>query len=223
MKNIVEIYRWWLEIIDKAGDPSWEDFEWSAQFNIATVLVLKDEFHNLHNRGENAKTPYAFENTSIDLMKWHPQIKPFESQTDTNGRILWDVIENAFNNRELFQINSIDLKNGEEWEYVRYRRHNDIGRLRENVFKKPSIEKPTWAGFSDYIQFEPMAKNDIRFSLFLYPIEANIDFLDDTKNINTDLTTSAIMSVLFRMAQLNGIKIREQQFYELTAQQENKQ
>lgn len=223
MKNIVEIYRWWIEIIDKAGDPSWEDFEWSAQFNMATVSLLKDEFHNIHNRGENAKTPYAFENTSIDLMKWHPQIKPFDSDTDNDGRISWLTIESAFNNRELFQINSIDLKNGDKWEFVRYRRHNDVGRLRENVFKKPSIERPTWCGFSDYIQFEPIVATKVRFSLFFYPVEANIDFVDSTKNIDTDLTKSAIMSVLYRMAQLNGIKIREQQLFEMASVQETKE
>ena len=223
MKNIVEIYKWWLEIIDKAGDPSWEDFEWSAQFNMATIALIKDEHHNLHNRSDKAKVPYGFENTSIDLMKWHPQIKPFEIDTDNNGRVLWDSLESAFDNREVFQINSMDLNDGAKWNYVRYRRHNDSGRLRENIFKTPSIDKPTWVGFSDYIQFEPIAKHKIRFSLFLYPIEANIDFEDPAKNIDTDLTKSAILSVLFRMAQINGIKIREQQLYELATQQENKQ
>lgn len=223
MKNVIEIYNWWLEIIDKAGDPSWEDFEWSSQFNMACVSLLKDEYHNLHNRGENAKVPYAFENTSIDLVKWHPQIKPVMVATNNVGIINWSILEGLIDNREVFHINSIELKNGEEWEYVRYRRHNDNAKLRQNVFKKPLPIRPTWVGYSDYIQIEPKVLSELRFSLFAYPIELNLDFNNPANNIDTDLTKSAIMSILFRMATINGIKIREQQLYEFSNAQEKSQ
>lgn len=220
MKSAIDIYKWWLEIIDKAGDPSWEDFEWSAQFNMACVSVIKDEYHNLHNRGDNAKIPYAFENTSIDLVKWHPQIKPINIITSNVGIVMWDNLEIAVGGREIFHINSIELKDGE---YVRYRRHNDNAKLRQNIFKKPLLTRPTWIGYSDYIQIEPKQVHELNISVFVYPIEINIDFQDSANNIDTDLTKSAIMSVLFRMAQLNGIKIREQQLYELSSAQEQKQ
>lgn len=220
--QVTDIYNKWLEIIDKSGDPSWEDYEWTIQFNTATEVLLKDEFNNIHNRQQRSAVPYGFENTDIDMMKWKNQILPLTATSSADGKILWTALEQ---NKEIFHINSIERKIDGEWILVpvTFKRHNDRARLNRNYFTKPKENNPYWMGFSSYIQFEPEDKAEYRFSIFYYPKKVKIDFTTPSNNIDSDMTTSAINSVLFRMAQLNGIKIREQQLYEMAQQQELRQ
>lgn len=219
--SVVDIYKKWLEIVDKAGDPFISGQEWSIQFNLAVELILKDDFQNIHNRGERSRVPYSFENTSIDLMKWKNQIIP-HVVTATSGNIGFDAIQSSIN-REIFQILAVEKSIGGEWIPVRYVRHNDKSRLRRNAFKKPIAENPFWHGDKENIVIEPSDNGSYRVTLFVYPIKIRLDEQNQVNNIDSDLSTSAINSALMRMAQLSAIKIREQQLYEMASQQEVKQ
>jgi hypothetical protein len=70
--TIAEIYtRFVNTLIDKFGDASIEDFEFTETFNRASLAVLSDQFNNKNKRGENGTLPYAFEMSQTDLHKWH--------------------------------------------------------------------------------------------------------------------------------------------------------
>lgn len=219
--GVVDIYKKWLEIVDKAGDPFISGVEWSIQFNLAVELVLEDDYQNIHNRVERSKVPYAFENTSLDMMKWRKQIVTTTTNAN-NGKINFDTIQTSFA-REIFHPLAVEKNFDGEWIPVRYVRHNDKARIRRNAFKKPLEYDPIWYGDIGNFNIEPLDSEIYRLTLLLYPIKVLLDENNASNNIDSDLSMSAVNSALMRMAQLSSIKIREQQLYEMTSQQENKQ
>lgn len=216
MVDIQEIYSRWIYIIDKYGDPSFTDVEFSTHFNNASLMVFLESFNSQRQRQPGGQLLYAFEMSETDADKWHTLVKPLTLSTDAQGKIQVATIEAAFPERNLFHL-SCKQVNGR---YARYVRQNDYGRIVQNQFLEPSAEFPTVRQFGDYFQFEPVGVKSVNLVCVLYPNKVNLDFNDPANNVNADLTWSAVMDVLLKMGQLAGIQIREQQLYQETGEQE---
>lgn len=204
MYTVAEVYTAFVNgIVDKFGDASVEPDEFNEILYQCTVAELKDDFNNKNNR---PNLPYAFENGDVDLLKWQTLIKEI---TIANGStITWYDLE-AEAGREIFHINNIFRDN----KYARYVRHNDLGATLENGFKAPTATHPIWLGYDNYITMLPAGGN-AKLTVTVYPVKAHLDANNPNNNIDPDLTTAAINSILIRMSAFFGAKIREQSLFQ---------
>jgi hypothetical protein len=218
MIDIRDIYQRWIYIIDKYGDPSFTDLEFSTHFNNSSYLVFLESFNSQRQRQQLGTLQYAFEMSETDADKWRTLVKPLTLNTNAQGIIQVSAIEAAFPGRQLFHL-SCKQVNGR---YARYVRQNDYGRMVQNQFVEPSEDFPIVRQFGDYFKFEPVGVKPVEMVCVLYPNEVLLDNDNPANNINADLTWSAVMDVLLKMGQIAGIQIREQQLYQETGEQESK-
>lgn len=226
--TIVEVYKRFINtLIDKFGDASIEDFEFSELFNRGALAVLTDSFNNKNKRGEGGMLAYAFEMSQTDLHKWHTLIEEVEVVTDSEGKVGFSAIEQALadTNGKVFHINTplVFVESLGRFKKARYVRHNDYAQIIDNSFLKPKIGSPIWRGFDTYIQVNPVGVLECTFTVTRYPKTVVLDTVTPSNNIDPDLSDSAINDVLIRMEQYFAIKIREVQLNEAAMAQENKQ
>ena len=225
--TIAEIYtRFVNTLIDKYGDASIEDFEFTETFNRASLAVLSDQFNNKNKRGENGVLPYAFEMSQTDLHKWKSLIQPVTVRSDNTGKITDAIIEEQLTgSKKLFHINTplVYDESDATKRKARYVRHNDYAQIIGNVFTKPKVNRPIWLGYDGYVQVLPEQAWTATFTVTRYPKKVKLDLTTPTNNVNPDLGDSAINDVLVRMEQYYAIKIREVQLNEAAMAQENKQ
>lgn len=216
------VYNRFVNIIDRAGDPSMEDYEFNASFNQNALSVFKHRFGNDNLRDSQGNVPFAWEMSDTDTVKWQPLIKTKDTTTDVNGKITNTAIETLIDGK-IYHIRFDRKDNTGEYRYCRFVRHNDYGIQVQNDFKKPRELYPIWMGFDEYFQIEPKAQRDIRITAIKYPSEINLDFSNPANDKPTDLTDSAIDEVLWRMASAFGVQIRDQQLTVDSLQQEKLQ
>lgn len=216
------VYNRFNVLIDRAGDPSITDVEFTEQYNLNALSVFKNRFGNDNLRNENGNIPFAWEMSDTDTVKWQPLIKSKESTTDSNGKITNDAIEILIEGK-IYHIRFDRKDSLGEYRYCRFVRHNDYGIQRQNEFKEPRELFPIWRGFDTYFQIEPKASRDIQITAIKYPNELVLDFDNPANNKDTDLTDSAIDEVLWRMASAYGVQIRDQQLTVDSLQQEKLQ
>lgn len=226
--TIEQVYKRFINtLIDKFGDASIEDFEFTELFNRSAIAVLTDQFNNRNKRVENGLLPYAFEMSQTDLHKWQSLIEKISINTDNTGKLTIASIETALTtgSKKLFHINTplVSDETDTTLRKARYVRHNDYAQIITNNFLKPKASKPIWMGFYDYIQVLPEQQWKATFTVTRLPLPVKLDFADATNNINPDLSEQAINDVLIRMEQYFAIKIRETQLNESAMAQENKQ
>lgn len=225
--TIQEVYKRFVNtLIDKFGDASIEDFEFSELFNRSALAVLSDQFNNRNKRSEGAILAYAFEMSQTDLHKWHTLIKEIQVDTDADGKVPYSDIETALGRGSmLFHINTplVYAEALEQYRKARYVRHNDYAQIIDNTFLKPTIKNPIWRGFDSYIQINPIGVRTCKFTATKYPKKVLLDLATPSNNVDPDLTDVAINDVLVRMEQYFAIKIREVQLNEAASAQENKQ
>ena len=216
------VYKRFNTIIDRAGDTSIEDWEFTEQYNLAALSVFKDRFGNDNMRNQDGDLQYAWEMTDTDTVKWQPLIKVGVLPSDASGKITNTAIETAISGK-IYHV-SLSRKNDTGvFRYCRFVRNNDIGIQAQNVFKKPSDKYPIWSGVVGYFQVSPTGVRDIQFTVIKYPNELVLDFDNPTNDKPTDLTDSAIDEVLWRMAAQYGIQIREQELVQNSTMQEKQQ
>lgn len=209
-------------IVDRAGDPSITDKEFTQQYNLSALSVFKNRFGNDNFRDAQSNVPFAWEMSDTDTVKWQPLIKSTTSTTDANGKITNTAIETLIDGKIYhIRFDRKDLLG--EYRYCRFVRHNDYGIQRQNEFKQPKELYPIWRGFDTYFQIEPKAQRDITITAIKYPSEIVLDFTNPANDKPTDLTDSAIDEVLWRMASQYGVQIREQQLTQDSLQQEKLQ
>ena len=214
--------RWTSAYIDRAGDISVTDVEFTELYNSTALAVFKNRFGNDNLRNQDGNTPFAWEMSDTDTIKWQPLIKSATSTTDSDGKITNAVIEGLITGK-IYHIR-FDRKDSTGTDrYCRFVRHNDYGIQQQNDFKKAKDLYPIWRGFDEYFQIEPKAERDIVITVIKYPDEIVLDFTDPTKNKPTDLTDSAIDEVLWRMASVYGVTNRDQQLTQDSLQQEKLQ
>lgn len=226
--DITKVYKRFINtLIDKYGDASVEDFEFTELFNRAALSVLSDQFNNKNKRGENGILAYAFEMSQTDLHRWHTLIEEVEVVTDINGKVGYGAIEQALqdSNGSVFHINTplVYVESIGRFKKARYVRHNDYAQILDNAFLKPTDKKPIWRGFDDYIQINPEGERECTFTVTRYPKKVVLDTITPSNNVDTDLTEIAVNDVMVRMEQYFAIKIRETQLYETASNQETKQ
>lgn len=226
--TIKDTYRLFINtLIDKYGDASIEDFEFTETFNRASLSVLSDQFNNKNKRGENGVLPYAFEMSQTDLHKWHTLIEEVEVVTDADGKVGFGAIEQALadSDGKLFHINTplVYVSSIGRFKKARYVRHNDYAQIIDNSFLKPKTTATIWRGFDSYVQINPTGVHECTFTVTRYPKKVLLDLTTPANNVNPDLGDSAINDVLVRMEQYYAIKIREVQLNEAAMAQENKQ
>lgn len=216
------LYNRFNVIVDRAGDPSITDTEFTQGYNLNALSVFKNRFGNDNLRNQQGGVPFAWEMSDTDTVKWQPLIKSNTATTDINGKIDNSAIE-ALIEGKIYHIR-FDRKNSlGDFRYCRFVRHNDYGIQQQNDFKKGSEMFPIWRGFDTYFQVEPKAVRDIVITAIKYPKEIVLDFTDPLNNVDTDLTDSAIDEVLWRMASQYGVSIRDQQLTQDSLQQEKLQ
>ena len=221
-RNPLWVYNRYNTIIDRAGDPSMEDWEFTEQYNISALSVFKDCFGNNHMRNQDGDLQYAWEMSDTDTVKWQPLIIEKEIVCDGTGKLNTTTIETAINGK-IYHIR-FDRKNTDgDYRYCRFVRHNDRGIQAQNVFKKPSEKYPIWSGYDAYYLLEPKATRTIRTTVIKYPSELVLDLANTANDKPTDLTDSAIDEVLWRMAAQYGIQIREQELVQNSTMQEKQQ
>jgi len=221
-RSPIWVYNRFCVLIDRAGDPSIEGFEFTQQYNVAALSVFKHRFGNDYLRGNDGEIPFAWEMSDTDTVKWQPLIKFADAQTDANGKITVSAIETLIGGK-IYHIRFDRKDLTGDYRYCRFVRHNDYGIQRLNDFKQPRELFPIWRGFDTYFQIEPKAQLDIQLTAIKYPNELVLDFDNPANNRDTDLTDSAIDEVLWRMAAQYGVQIREQQLVQDSSQQEKLQ
>jgi len=213
-------------LIDKYGDASIEDFEFTELFNRAAPAVLADQFNNKNKRGEKGVLQYAFEMSQTDLHKWQSLVQSVTLDTDATGKVTIQAIEALLSgSQKLFHVNTPLVKSEQNTTYreAHYTRHNDYARIIANTFMKPTDKKPVWLGFDGYIQVFPEQTYTTKLTVTRLPKSVKLDFVTPTDNVDSDLSEMAIQDVLIRMEQYYAIQIRETQLYETTSNQETKQ
>lgn len=208
--------------IDRAGDPSITDNEFTEGYNQNALSVFKHRFGNDNFRDAQGNIQFAWEMSDTDTVKWQPLIKSATSTTDTNGKITNATIE-ALIDGKIYHIRFDRKDLLGEYRYCRFVRHNDYGIQRQNEFKQPKELYPIWRGFDTYFQIEPKAERDITITAIKYPSEIKLDFANPANDKPTDLTDSVIDEVLWRMASVYGVINREPQFAQDSLQQEKLQ
>lgn len=221
-RDAIWVYKRFLTIIDRAGDPSIEDFEFTEQYNLSNLSVFKDRFGNDRLRDQNGNSQYAWEMSDTDTLKWQPLVIEKTLPTDANGKITMSDIKTQVNG-EIYHIKFARKNIDGEYRYCRFVRQNDSGIQCQNSFKKPTDKYPTWQGFKDYFQLFPSGATDVKFVVVKYPDELVLDFNNPANNKPTNMTDSVIDEVLWRMAAQYGIQIREQQLVDNATAQEMKQ
>lgn len=223
--TIVQAYNYFIQtLVDKYGDTSIEDFEFTSLFNRAQLAVLKDHFNNKSKRGQGGILPYAFEMSQTDLHRWMELIQEVEVTTAATGRVTWAAINAALGaDRYVFHINTPLVKVGDVYKKARYVRHNDYAEHIGNNFLKPRENKPIWRGFEGYLQIDPAGAKDLKLTVTRYPKTVVLDFTTPGNNVDPDISDNAVMDVLARMEQYYGIQIREIQLQEGASAQELKQ
>ena len=216
------LYNRFCVIIDRAGDPSITDTEFTEQYNVSALSVFKNRFGNDNIRDKDGDIPFAWEMSDTDTVKWQPLIKSETSTTDLNGKITISAIETLITGK-IFKIRFDRKDLTGDYRYCRFVRHNDYGIQRQNEFKEPRELYPIWRGFDSYYQIEPKAVRDIQITAIKYPNEIKLDFTNPSNDKPTDLTDSAIDEVLWRMAAQYGVQIRDQQLTQDSLQQEKMQ
>ena len=218
MIPVTDIYKRFIYIVDKFGDPSFTDVEFSTHWNNAQDLVFLETFNSSRQRGQDGKLQYAFEMSETDADKWRSLVKPLTINTDNTGKLTLADIETALGDRKVFHLSAKQF-GGKMAVYVR---HNDYSRWLENGFLKFNATAPWVRIFDDHYQFYPQQQGEATLACVLYPRPVVLDFEQPSNNVDVDLTWSAAMDVLFKTCQMAGIQIREAQFYEMTKDQESK-
>ena len=225
--TIAETYTRFINtLIDKYGDASIEDFEFTETFNRASLSVLSDHFNNKNKRGENGILPYAFEMSQTDLHKWQSLIQQITVTSDGTGKITTTAIETALGvGKKLFHINTplVSDEANTTKRKARYVRHNDYAQIIVNNFLRPKVGSPIWLGFDGYIQVLPEQAWTSTLTVTRYPKKVKLDLATPVNNVDSDLGDSAINDVLIRMEQYYAVKIREVQLNEAATTQETKQ
>lgn len=216
------VYNRFLVIIDRAGDPSIEDYEFTEQFNLSNLSVFKDRFGNDRLRDQSGNSQYAWEMSDTDTVKWQPLIVEETLNTNANGNVTISDIETKVQGK-IYHIKFARKDTNGEFRYCRFVRQNDSGIQYQNSFKKYSDKFPTWQGFKDYYQIFPNGESVLKFVVIKYPDELVLDFNNPANNKPTNMTDSVIDEVLWRMAAQYGIQIREQQLVDNATAQEMKQ
>jgi len=197
--TIVEAYNYFLNgIVDKFGDPSIEASEFTDLFNTCQLAELKDDF-------KPSEEPTKFENTDVVLMKWKTLIK--QISVPNAAQVTWADLETAAGG-DIFKLNYVS-KDGN---YARYVRHNDLGATMKNGYKAPTESYPIWLGYDSYITVLPNT-GTLALTVTKYPTKVNLDETNPLLNVDPDLTDAAINSILLRMAEHFGAKIREQSLF----------
>ena len=225
--TIEETYKLFIStIIDKYGDASVEDFEFTELFNRSALAELKDQFNNTRKRSADGLLPYAFEMAQTDLHKWQSLIQPIDIVTNPSGAVQLSSIEQALgDDKKMFHINTPLCYSEPLGKYVkaRYVRHNDYAQIIDNQLLAPTEREPIWRGFDGYIQIDPIGVKRLQLTVTRYPKKVLLDVESPNRNIDSDLSDTAILDVVSRMEQYFAIQIREPQLYQGASEQENKQ
>lgn len=221
--TIEEVYQYYIHVLGKYQTAGVEGEEFSKLFNLAQLSVLKDQTYN-HNKGkEGVSQMYGWEMTQYMNEKWYTLIHVVEAKTDNKGKLPFTEIlkSDELKGRSIYHFDGILV--GSDENYARWCRLNDLGTTLKNFFKKPSLKNPIYLGYNTFIQVRPKEEHDVVCTFMVYPRNVNYDQDDPSNNIDPELTDSAIVDVIFRVLQLQGINIREQQFYEMTNMEQIKQ
>lgn len=216
------LYNRFNVIVDRAGDPSITDTEFTQGYNLNALSVFKNRFGNDYLRNQQGDVPFAWEMSDTDTVKWQPLIKSGELTTDANGKVTNTAIESSITGK-IYHIRFDRKDSLGDYRYCRFVRHNDYGIQQQNEFKQAVELYPIWRGFDTYFQIEPKAQRMVNFTVIKYPKEIVLDFSNPSNNVDTDLTDSAIDEVLWRMASQYGVSIRDQQLTQDSLQQEKLQ
>ena len=221
-RSAIYLYNTFCTIIDRAGDPSMEDYEFTQEFNLAALSVFKHRFGNDNLKDSQGNQQFAWEMTDTDAVKWQPLIVKKPTTCDGDGKVLIATIE-ALLSGKIFHIRFDRKDTNGEYRYCRFVRHNDEGIQIQNDFKKPRELYPVWLAYNEYYELLPARATDVKFTAIKYPSEINLDFANPANNKDTDLTDSVIDEVLWRMASAFGVQIRDQVLTENSLVQEKLQ
>lgn len=216
--KVKEAYDFYIHILNKYHSPSVEDFEFTNLFNTAQVLVLKDQTYHQRKGVAGISQTYGWEMSQQMNERWYPLIMVEETDMQEGVINFSDIIEDG---RSLYHVDSVLI--GEDEISAKWTRHNNRGRLFINDFTRPTSQTPRYFGFKDKIQVHPKSNEKAVVTYMHLPKNIVLDFDDEENNIDPELTDIVVFDVIFRTLQLQGINIREQQFYEMTNMEEQKQ
>lgn len=219
--KITEAYNQYINVLNRYSTSSVEDFEFSDLFNVAQLSILKDQTYNHHKGRNGVSQMYGWEMTQYMNERWFPLIHIYEGESDGDGKVMYSDIKSKLGDREIYHFDGVLV--GEEENYARWTRHNDLGRVIRNYFKKPTLENPIYLGYKDYIQIRPKGNHEVTATIMVYPREVVLDFDDESNNVDPELTDAVVLDVIYRILQLQGISIREQQLFEMANVEEEKQ
>lgn len=199
-----EIYKIFLDISGRYGDPNMEYDEFARTWNFSQLAVLRDNFYNIpkSNSALQPQVQYAFEMNKNMAEKWQVLIKPISATSNAQGVITMAQITPA--GRELFGVNYL-MKNSKR---VKYIRHNDISMHLDNHFLKPTSERPAYLYFDNNIKLYPEEVQTIVGSVTVYPLPMAEDLTG-----SVEISRQAVYDVLMRVLAFYGISVREADLY----------
>lgn len=232
--KILEAKDIWDQVVDKYADDGFEDFEFSRHLNTAMALVCSDRSYNrlLKSAGPAGEPVYAFEQSDLSdevlapliertavatssLLITRTQIRAtFPDDTIRTGAA-GAIVETR--KPEIYKLMSVQTAAGDP---VYWTRHNDEATLRRNALTRPRATHPHMTIYDDGYRFS----HDGTYTFVVRRMPLHCWLSDDTpaQNIDPELPDELMYWALLRAMQLGGIQVREYDFFQAVAANENR-
>lgn len=225
--DIIEMHKYFNQLIDKLGSPYFKEEEIDRFINRAQLSILDDYIYNRHNkRSKDEEPPYGFENTSLISEAVSPFISEITSiSTDANGQFLIAAVNVALGGIVMYHLSNLSRKSSTDNLYYscQFVRHNDYFRLIKNVFKVPSETHPIHRKFDAYIQVNPVGVANLEMTAIKHPLDVNNDIVQPLNNVSSQFPEKVHNEIVIRAVQQAGYSTREFDFYQVATAEKQKE
>lgn len=219
-------------IVDKVGSPYFTDSEIDEFLNAAQGSLLEDYVYNRNMKDKRMQLPLkeadpesGFENVAFLNEYISNLVTEISVVTDAQGQIPYAAIDASLPTSMYNLVNIARKDDNDVFRNVRYWRHNDYWRLKDNTLKTFDDENPAHLKYDDYIQVLPVAEGtDIDLTVIRYPRDIKLDEDTPANNQDSELSESSHDEIVYMALELAGISIREiQELYGPMAQKLEKE
>lgn len=219
--DIVKLHSWFNILLDHYNEAYFIDTEIDEFINAGAVefvndIIFKEYFPTMGENEKGMQVLNSIESVIQGSEILQPLIIPDLSVPVLSGRVSNEEINQAISN-ETFDINdkvmhvlsvTSDLE-GEE-RIVRFVRHNDRARFRQNFFKKPTERNPIFSIARGGLVIEPSDLSSVTVSVLKEPRKVSRE-----NNIDLDLPSFTHQRIVAYAIALSGVATRDDALIQL--------
>lgn len=219
--NIEKMHEWFNVLSDQYNEPYFIDSEVDSFINNGTIEFINDivfkEYFNAPGQNEKGSQVLNSIESSIqgaEVLK-NITVSGLQVSSDALGFISNESINDALSaltgeDDKILHVISLEQEKDNKETLISYVRNSDIPRFNQNVFKRPTADRPFYTIARGGLFVRPYDTYSTKITLVKYPREVSLEFLIDSDM--PDFCHHKIISYAFS---LSGIASRDEVFLQL--------